>query len=242
MDSRGVVLESPAPRGAEKLIPLRDDNPSRRFPIVTLLLIGANAAVFLYEVSLGPRFLEGFVMTYGAIPASFGHGGHVPFPFPWITLFTSMFLHGGIMHLVGNMLYLWIFGDNIEDAMGPARFLLFYLLCGVVATGVQIALRSESTIPMVGASGAIAGVLGAYILLFPGARIQTLLFVFIFVRIVPMPALIVLGLWFLMQVLSAPASGTAGAGVAFFAHIGGFLTGMLLVGLFVKRRPPRSEF
>jgi rhomboid family protein len=224
------------------LIPLRDDNPSRRFPAVTLLLIGANAAVFLYELSLGPRLLESFVTTYGAIPASFSLGGRAPFPFPWVTLLTSMFLHGGIMHLVGNMLYLWIFGDNIEDSMGPLRFIFFYLLCGVVATAVQIGLRSESSIPMVGASGAIAGILGAYALLFPGARIQTLLFVFIFVRVVPMPALIVLGLWFLMQVVSAPASGTAGAGVAFFAHIGGFLTGMLLIGLFVRRRPQRSEF
>src|SRR4030095_101715 len=195
-----------------KLIPLRDDNPSRRFPAVTLLLIGANAAVFLYELSLGPRLLESFVTTYGAIPASFSLGGLAPFPFPWVTLLTSMFLHGGIMHLVGNMLYLWIFGDNIEDSMGPLRFIFFYLLCGVVATAVQIGLRSESSIPMVGASGAIAGILGAYALLFPGARIQTLLFVFIFVRVVPMPSLIVLGPCVLMQVVSAPASGTARGG------------------------------
>ncbi|HEV8374999.1 MAG TPA: rhomboid family intramembrane serine protease [Candidatus Polarisedimenticolia bacterium] len=218
------------------MLPLRDDNPSRRFPAVTLLLIGANLAVFVYEISLGPRLLERFVFTYGAIPASFLHSspGSEPFPFPWITLLTSMFLHGGIMHLVGNMLYLWIFGDNIEDTLGPVKFLLFYLLCGGAAASVQIALRSDSTAPMVGASGAIAGILGAYALLFPGHRIQTLVFVFVFVRIVPMPALVLLGLWFLMQVVSAPSSG--GAGVAFFAHIGGFITGMLLVGLFPRGR------
>jgi rhomboid family protein len=219
------------------MIPLRDENPSRTFPFVTLLLIGANVAVFLYELSLSPRALERFVLGFGAIPAAILSGDRV-LPdgsfVPWMTLLTSMFLHGGIMHLVGNMLYLWIFGDNVEERMGPVRFLTFYLLCGIAAALIQILVRPSSTAPLVGASGAIAGILGAYALLFPGARVQTLVFLFIFVRIIEIPALLLLGVWFLMQVLSAPAS--QGAGVAFFAHIGGFLTGMLLMAGFVRRK------
>jgi len=205
---------------------------------VTLILIGANLAVFFYEVSLPPRLLENFILTYGAVPAAF-RAAFLPqlshsVPFPWLSLITSMFLHGGILHIVGNMLYLWIFGDNVEDSMGRLKFLIFYFLCGISAALLQIAIRPGSTAPLVGASGAIAGVLGAYVLLFPTARIQTLIFLFIFVRVVPLPAVVLLGLWFLMQVVSAPASG--GAGVAFFAHIGGFLTGMLLIGWFARPR------
>ena len=217
------------------MIPLRDENPSRTFPLVTLLLIGANVAVLLYEITLPSKALEHFVLSYGAIPAAVLSGDRVfpGSPMPWMTLLTSMFLHGGIMHLVGNMLYLWIFGDNVEERMGPVRFLLFYLLCGIAAALIQIVVRPGSTAPLVGASGAIAGILGAYSLLFPGARVHTLIFLFIFVRIIEIPALLLLGFWFLMQILSAPAS--QGAGVAFFAHIGGFLTGMLLVAGFVRR-------
>ncbi|MCI0567497.1 MAG: rhomboid family intramembrane serine protease [Acidobacteria bacterium] len=219
------------------MIPLRDENPSRGFPYVTLLLIGSNVAIFLYEISLSPRALGRFVLSYGAIPAAVLSGVRA-FPdgsaLPWVTLLTSMFLHGGIMHLVGNMLYLWIFGDNVEDRMGPVRFLTFYMLCGIAAASIQIVVRPDSTAPLVGASGAIAGILGAYALLFPGARVQTLVFLFIFVRVIEIPALLLLGVWFLMQLLSAPAS--QGAGVAFFAHIGGFLTGMLLMAGFVRRR------
>ena len=222
------------------MIPLRDENPSRTIPWVTFLLIGTNVAVFLYEFSLPPRALESLVLRFGAIPAAVFSGtrvipGHSPLPY--LTLLTSMFLHGGIMHLAGNMLYLWIFGDNVEDRMGPVRFLIFYLMCGVAAAAIQIAVRPQSTAPLVGASGAIAGVLGAYALLFPGARIQTLVFLFIFVRMIELPALFVLGAWFLMQLLSAPAS--QGAGVAFFAHIGGFLTGMILMAGFIRRRRVR---
>ena len=207
---------------------------------MTLALIGANLVVFLYEATLPSNILKQFILSYGAIPAAFRDGVVValaPFPFPWLTLLTSMFLHGGILHLGGNMLYLWIFGDNVEDRMGPVRFLLFYLLCGIAAALIQIAVRPISSTPLVGASGAIAGVLGAYALLFPRARVQTLFFFFIFIRIIPLPALLLLGLWFLMQVLSAPAS--EGAGVAFFAHIGGFLTGILLMAAFLKRRRTR---
>ena len=220
------------------MLPLRDENPSRTFPAVTVLLIGANIAVFLYEFSLSPRGLDTFILSFGATPAAVLTGARAATqhaPVPWLTLFTSMFLHGGIMHLAGNMLYLWIFGDNVEDGMGPLRFFAFYVSCGVAAALIQILMRPDSTAPMVGASGAIAGILGAYALLYPTARVQTLVFLFIFVRIIELPALILLGVWFLMQLLAAPARD--GAGVAFFAHIGGFLTGMLLLAVFLRRSP-----
>jgi membrane associated rhomboid family serine protease len=181
------------------------------------------------------------MLHYGAVPAAVFAGSRVLpslLAFPYLPLVTSMFLHGGILHLAGNMLYLWIFGDNVEDRMGPLRFVLFYLICGISAAAIQIAARPHSTAPMVGASGAIAGVLGAYALLFPGARVQTLIFLFIFVRLVELPALAVLGAWFLMQLLSAPSS--QGSGVAFFAHIGGFLSGMILMAMFLRRRRARG--
>ena len=223
------------------MIPLKDDNPSRSVPVVTLLLIAANLAIFAYEVTLPSAALQALILDLGAVPSSFGlHnlpaslGGGIP----WLTLITSMFLHGGILHLGGNMLYLWIFGDNVEDAFGHLRFVIFYLLCGMAASLLQIAAMPSSSIPLVGASGAIAGVLGAYVLLYPAARIRTLIILIFFIRIVPIPALFVLGLWFLMQVLSVPASGRSG--VAFIAHIGGFLTGMLLMGLFVRRGRKRA--
>jgi len=219
------------------MLPLRDENPSQSFPGMTILLIGANIAVFLYEFSLSSRGLENFILSYGAIPAAVLTGARVSpghSPIPALTLLTSMFLHGGFMHLAGNMLYLWIFGDNIEDRMGPVRFLAFYLSCGVAAALIQILVRPDSTAPLVGASGAIAGILGAYALLYPAARVQTLIFLFIFVRIIELPALVLLGVWFLMQLLAAPARDEAG--VAFFAHIGGFLTGMLLLAVFLRRR------
>ena len=224
------------------MIPLRDENPSRTFPWVTLLLIGANVAVFLYEFSLPPRALEILMLRFGAVPAAVFSGSRVlpgRSPLPYVTLVTSMFLHGSILHLAGNMLYLWIFGDNVEDRMGPLRFILFYLICGIAAAAIQIAARPDSTAPLVGASGAIAGVLGAYALLFPGARVQTLVFLFIFVRMIELPALFVLGAWFLMQLLSVPSS--QGTGVAFFAHIGGFLAGMILMAGFVRRRGSRMR-
>jgi membrane associated rhomboid family serine protease len=218
------------------VIPLKDDNPSRTIPVVTLLLIAANLAVFAYEFTLPPAALQSLILDLGAVPSRFGLHGPPAFlgaGIPWLTLLTSMFLHGGILHVAGNMLYLWIFGDNVEDAFGHLRFAIFYLLCGTAASLLQIAAMPSSRVPLVGASGAIAGVLGAYALLYPAARVRTLIIFVFFIRIVPIPALFVLGLWFLMQVLSVPASGRSG--VAFIAHIGGFLTGMLMMGLFVRR-------
>ena len=197
--------------------------------------------MFAYEATLPPAALQALVLDLGAVPARFGlHGppASLGAGIPWITLVTSMFLHGGILHVGGNMLYLWIFGDNVEDAFGHLRFAFFYLLCGTAASLLQIAATPSSRVPMVGASGAIAGVLGAYALLYPAARIRTLILFVFFIRIVPIPALLVLSLWFLLQVFSVPASGRSG--VAFIAHIGGFLTGMLLMGLFVRRGRKRA--
>ncbi len=223
------------------MIPLKDDLPSRTVPFITFLLIGVNLAVFAYEATLPSAALERLILDRGAVPLAF-HLHRLPLSLPaaatWLTLITSMFLHGGLFHVGGNMLYLWIFGDNVEDAMGHFRFLLFYFLSGIAAALFQIAAMPASRVPLVGASGAIAGVLGAYALLYPAAQVRTLIIFFFFVRIVPIPALIILGLWFVVQVLSVPAAGRAG--VAFVAHIGGFLTGMLLTGVFVQRGRRRS--
>ena len=182
-----------------------------------------------------------FVVQYALVPAEFLKGVDLPptIPIPiWFTLITSMFLHGGLVHLLGNMLYLWIFGDNVEDAMGHTRFLGFYLVCGVAASFAQIAISPDSGIPQIGASGAIAGVLAAYFMLFPQSRVLTLIPIFFFIRLAAVPAVFLLGFWFILQVLSGAGSfGTAG-GVAWFAHIGGFLAGGLLVFLFKRRGVP----
>jgi membrane associated rhomboid family serine protease len=211
------------------VIPLRDTIPSRTVPFVNYILIGANVLAFLFELSLGPH-LQAFVHVFGVVPERVltivarepGLIHYAVFPF-----FTSMFLHGGWLHLLGNMLYLYIFGDNVEDALGHVRYLLFYLGCGVVASLSHLALNLSSNIPTVGASGAIAGVLGAYFLLYPKARVVTLLIIFIFIKIVEIPAFLFLGLWFLFQFISgAVASASQGAGgVAWWAHIGGFAAG-----------------
>jgi membrane associated rhomboid family serine protease len=219
------------------MIPLHDDNPTDIQPVVTISLIIACTLVFLYEVSLPEKLGELFVYTYGAIPALVV-GGHLPPPelltIPAsATLVTSMFLHGGWLHLIGNMLYLWIFGNNIEDVMGHVRFVIFYVACGILAALSHAVIEPSSTVPMVGASGAISGVLGAYLLLFPRAQVLVLIPLGIFTRTMYVPAGFVLGFWFVMQVLSGGMSlGREGGGVAFFAHIGGFLAGMLLIGLF----------
>jgi membrane associated rhomboid family serine protease len=214
------------------MIPLRDVIPSRTRPVVTMTLIALNVAAFLYEQSMPPRLLEQFVFTWGLVPAQFAV----------LNVFTSMFLHGGWMHLLGNMLFLWIFGDNVEDRMGHGRFLVFYLLCGTVAAMLQVAFSPGSRIPMVGASGAIAGVLGAYLVLFPRSRILTLVPIFIFIQIIEVPAIIFLGLWFALQLFSGV--GTLGqsadvGGVAFWAHAGGFAAGMIAVWFF--RQPERQQ-
>ncbi len=214
-------------------IPLRDENPTRRFPIVTVALIALNILIFFYQV-FSPQGLEYHVLRMGAIPYEITHFTTVTF-FPRIspplTLLTSMFIHGGILHLFGNMLYLWIFGNNIEDFLGPLRFILFYLISGLGASLIHIAFHPSSQVPMVGASGAIAGVLGAYFLLYPGARVLTLVFIWI----LPVPAFIILGLWFVAQVVNVGIGG----GVAWFAHIGGFLIGLGLLQLYLKKRRVR---
>src|SRR5437870_8560233 len=212
------------------MIPLRDVIPSRTTPYMTVSLIVVNALVFLYEFSLGER-VEQFVLYFGLVPAAFS----------FVSLFTSMFLHGGFLHVAGNMLYLWIFGDNVEDRMGHGRFLVFYLLCGIVAALGQVAIDPESTLPTIGASGAIAGVMGAYFVLYPHSRVLTLIpLIFIFTRIVELPAIVLLGFWFLMQLYNAGTvavtAGThGGGGVAFMAHVAGFLAGVVGVFAFRKR-------
>ncbi|RKY05549.1 rhomboid family intramembrane serine protease [Candidatus Poribacteria bacterium] len=228
------------------MIPLRDNIPSRTFPVITVSLIAANSLVFLYEVSLGPRVVE-LVMRYGLIPVRFFYTlARNPFNLDdaLVPIFTSMFLHGGWAHIIGNMIFLWIFGDNVEDRMGHFRFLIFYLLCGVSAAMAQAFTHPASGVPMVGASGAISGVMGAYFLLFPTARILTLVPVFIFLQIAEVPALFFLGLWFLMQfvngVFSLGFQHVMGSGVAWWAHIGGFVAGMVLVWFF--KRPERKRY
>jgi len=226
------------------MIPLKDDNPTRTTPIVTWGLVAINIAVYFYEVTLPQDGLRELVFRMGLIPAAVTGAADIAgpgFPLP-LTPFTSMFLHGGFLHLAGNMLYLWIFGNNVEDETGHFRFLLFYLLCGLVAAGTQVAWSPRSEVPMIGASGAIAGVLGAYMLLFPRARVLTLVPIFIFIQLIYLPALLVLGLWFLYQILLSRLVDQVQGGVAFYAHIGGFLGGMVLVWVFRRRRPrPRPR-
>jgi membrane associated rhomboid family serine protease len=221
------------------MIPLRDDNPAHITPIMTVTFIVLCALVYLYQASLPPQPGELFVYRFGAIPATvFGHAALPPEihgAAPFVALITSMFLHGSWMHLIGNMLYLWIFGDNIEGAMGHVRFILFYAICGVIAVFSHAITDPSSTVPMVGASGAISGILGAYLLLFPRAQVLVLIPLGLYTRMMYVPAALVLGLWFVMQVLSGGMSlGRTGGGVAFFAHVGGFVAGMLLIGVFKR--------
>lgn len=212
------------------MIPIRDENPTRHTPYVTLTLIGLNILVFAYQFFLSRQAEVIFAYEFGAVPALiFGSAQIPPFldPLPWpLTLVTACFLHGGIMHLGGNMLYLWIFGNNIEDVLGPLRFIVFYLVGGVLANLAHVISEPSSTLPMIGASGAIAAVLGAYLVLFPRAKIVVLLWFFFIVQFIKVPAVIVLAIWFLLQVLSL-----GGEGVAWMAHIGGFVVGMALIKL-----------
>jgi membrane associated rhomboid family serine protease len=227
------------------MIPLRDAIPAQSFPAVTVLLITLNVLAFLYELSLG-KALDVFIMQYGAVPLRFilaGRMDEVSTVERFLPIFTSMFLHGGWLHLGGNMLYLWIFGDNVEDRLGHLRFLTFYLACGLAAALTQIYINPTSKIPMVGASGAVAGVLGAYLVLFPHARVLALIPIVFFFQIVELPALLFLGFWFLMQFLNGAISITAAnyatGGVAWWAHIGGFASGVALAYLFPKRKRPQ---
>jgi len=223
------------------VIPLKDKNPTQRVPVVNIALIVANIAVFLYEVSLGPR-IEQFFLTFGVVPSDIVEsltsgqirlGAVSPF-------FTSMFLHGGWLHLAGNMLYLWVFGDNVEDKLGHGRYLVFYLVCGLAASLLHVFIAPSSSMPTVGASGAISGVLGAYLLMFPRARVLTVIPIFFFLQFAELPALVVLGFWFVMQFFNGLISlgyETGGmGGVAWWAHVGGFVAGLILILPFRKYR------
>ncbi|MGE0383667.1 MAG: rhomboid family intramembrane serine protease [Gammaproteobacteria bacterium] len=228
------------------MIPLYDDNPTRRAPAVTIGLIAACILVYLWQWRLGPQDGQRAVMTFGLIPALLSGEADLPRSIALaqvpaaLTVLTSMFMHGGLMHLAGNMLYLWIFGNNIEDNFGHGRFLVFYLLAGIAAALGQALLSPHSTIPMVGASGAISGVLGAYLLLYPRARVMVAVPIFVIVRMFWMPAGWVLGIWFVIQISSSLLSDPDAGGVAWFAHIGGFIAGMVLVPWFRRGgRPAR---
>ncbi len=225
------------------MIPLHDDNPTKIIPVLTIGFIVTCVLVFFYQVSLPREPGHLFVLRYGAIPAVVFGEARLPPELAGLpavaSLVTSMFLHGGWMHLIGNMLYLWIFGNNIEDVMGHGRFIVFYLTCGILAALSHALTDSSSQVPMVGASGAISGVLGAYLLLFPRAQVMVFIPVFFFVRLMYVPAGFVLGFWFLLQLLSGSASlGQGGGGVAWFAHVGGFIAGMALIGLFKRPEVP----
>ena len=220
-------------------IPLRDENPVSRFPYVTILIITLNVLFFLFQIfsSEGLQFL---VYKMGAIPYEITHfksltSDSISRLSPPLTLITSMFLHGGFFHLIFNMWFLWIFGNNVEDYLGPIRYILFYLIGGLGASLTHVIFNINSQAPMIGASGAIAGVLGAYLVLFPNAKILTLIFPFFFISIIPIPAAFLLLLWFLLQILNIGLGG----GVAWFAHIGGFLIGIALIKLFTKSKKPK---
>ena len=239
------------------MLPLKDNVPTRSFPAVSVALIAVNVVIYVYEFflwfdpapagrpSLGAQLYQQFVIEFGLIPCRFGDicppqldTVLAEAPRPALTIFTSMFVHGGLLHVGGNMLYLWIFGKNVEDSMGHERFLVFYLVCGLSASAAQYLLNPASAIPMVGASGAVSGTLGAYLLLHPRARIWTLVIFGFFARMIPVPALVVLGFWVVLQFANSIFTFARGGtgGVAFLAHLGGFVAGLLLINVF--RRPP----
>ncbi len=232
------------------MIPLRDANPTRRMPVVTIALVGVCAIAFAWELGVlaqgGDEALAAFIDDHGVVPAqlsaALGRGDLLSGPV--LDVFTSMFLHAGWLHLLGNLLYLWIFGNNVEDRMGRPLFLVFYLLGGVVAVGGQTLIDPTSEVPMIGASGAISAALGAYLVLYPRARVQSLVFLGFFYQLIAVPAVIVLGFWFVLQVVdglgSLGATTGAGGGVAFFAHIGGFIVGAVLAVPLRLRGPRRG--
>ncbi len=213
------------------MMPIRDRMPTTRFPLVTVVLILINIVVFGWQMLIlgggGEEALQQAVTTWGVVPARVAND---PGPLTWLTFVTSMFMHGGFMHILGNMLYLWIFGNNIEDVLGRFWFIIFYLLCGFAASAAQVVMSWGSSIPGIGASGAIAGVLAAYLLFFPTARVDTLIFLGLFARIAALPAVLVLGLWFVLQLFNGALSFgiSESGGVAWFAHIGGFVAGLIL--------------
>jgi membrane associated rhomboid family serine protease len=230
------------------MLPLRDNNPTLRPPIATIALIAANAVVWILIEGMGAEpTLDRAVCNLGLIPGELlgrlppgatvqlGPGAECKLGGPdWLTPLSSMFMHGSWLHLIGNMWFLWVFGNNVEDVTGRVRFVVFYLICGLAAAASQVLSAPSSAIPMVGASGAIGGVMGAYVLLFPHARVTTFVFLGIFARLIDIPAIFMLGYWFLLQVLSGTMAGSEGGGVAFWAHVGGFLTGLAVVRLFTN--------
>jgi membrane associated rhomboid family serine protease len=214
------------------MIPLRDTQPSYTTPYITGGLIVLNALIFLFEISMDEFTLNEFISVFGIVPARLNY----------FTMFTSMFLHGGWMHLIGNMWFLWIYGDNIEDILGKGKYIVFYLLCGLAAGLVHVLVNPESRVPTIGASGAIAGVMGAYMAKFPHSRVLTLVPIFVFIQMIEIPAVFILAYWFLLQIFSGVGqigySNVSGGGVAWFAHIGGFAAGYLLIRLM----PTRERF
>lgn len=216
------------------MIPLRDSQPSYNTPAVTILLIVTNVFVFLYQISLDPYSANELIFRYGIIPSRFQP----------VDLLTSMFLHGGWMHLIGNMWFLWIYGDNVEDVLGRGKYLIFYLACGIAAGLTHLLLNPDSRVPTIGASGAIAGVMGAYLVKFPHARIVTLV-IFFFITTIDIPAAFILIYWFFLQILSGAVTvGQADisqGGVAWFAHVGGFVAGVILIRIFGTRTPYRHR-
>jgi membrane associated rhomboid family serine protease len=224
------------------VIPIQDDNPLVRTPLLTYTVMALCALTFLWQLTLGGEGFRRAVFAFGVIPAVLSGRAALPpelalIPAP-LTIFTSMFLHGGIMHLLGNLLFLWIFSDNVEDRLGRWRFALFYLCCGIGAALAQVLPEPGSKIPMIGASGAISGVLGAYMIMYPHAQVRVVVPVFFVLQIVRLPALLVLGFWFLIQLLSSLLAQPGTGGVAFRAHIGGFVAGLILLPLFRPRRHP----
>jgi len=233
------------------VIPIRDINQTRRTPIVTWTIIGANLLVFMLSLSLGRGETEALVMRFGVIPDVIVNGNWAAPRIDggafgsWVTPYTSMFLHGGLLHLGSNMLFLHVFGDNVEDVLGRGRFVLFYVLCGVGAVVGQILVDPNSMVPMIGASGAISGVLAGYMTLFPHARVVTLIPIFIFIHFMEVPAAIFIVLWFVLQLvqgyLSLGMIAEGGGGVAWFAHIGGFLAGLLCIRVLHRRPKARRQ-
>jgi len=224
------------------MFPIHDENPIRIIPFVTYTFMACCIAAFLWQITQSPQVQHAIVYALGAIPAVLFGGFELAPDLAWIpstlTVFSSMFLHGGWMHLIGNMLYLWVFGNNIEASMGHVRFIVFYALCGIAAVLAQALPDTSSQIPMIGASGAISGVLGAYMLLYPMARVTVVIPIVILFYRIKIPALLVLGAWFLLQLYSSITTSSEGGGVAFGAHIGGFIAGMILIPLFKYRDVP----
>ena len=221
------------------MIPIKDNIPSRTVPVVLYALILLNAYIFYQELTVSDDDMEMLLEQFGLVPADFLNGWKVSHwsPALYIPFVTNLFFHGGWLHIIGNMWYLRIFGDNIEDRLGHGSFLLFYLLCGVAANAAQIFVEPAGDVPTIGASGAISGVLGAYLVSYPGAKVKTIIPIFIIFTVLKVPAVLFLGIWFLAQLQSGAASlSMAGTNVAWWAHIGGFVSGMVLIGLFPRRR------